>query len=353
MTQDKRMKTHIKGGRVWAAVKVRGKGGWKRWTPEAIQKAAFSKGALRNVVQDLSDAQNKYSPTTVAHCRFVGAGAIVDGQTGGCTKLQKRSVVRPLAFWITGHVFDETKIWYKVRDMGYRHFSTLAHHTQTTFKEAGQVTQDEDIIRAPKAMERYTAATQFSILTDDPIAGIMAQEGSRPLARFYGTVTASDSHQVNKLTVKVVRARMPPDELLLPCFCLQHPVGTAAEHVAKYLNVFTRVWTLSKTFNQGDFFQSLLKKLQSILEDPDSGIEVVDPAQFELDRGDLGVEFTESIMDWCWDDGGLELGTETADAKTRSRKLREQFCRFFPYGLEPKPSLTSVPCWLLWANSLL
>ena len=76
----------------------------------------------------------------------------------------------------------------------------------------------------------------------------------------------------------------------------------------------------------------MLKKLQSILEDPDSGIEVVDPAQFELDRGDLGVEFTESIMDWCWDDGGLELGTETADAKTRSRKLREQFCRFFPYG---------------------
>ena len=134
-------------------VKLRGQGEWKRWTPGAIQKAAFSKGSLWQVVQDLSDAQNKYSPTTVAHCRFIGAGTIVDGQTGGCPKLQKRSVVRPLAFWITGHVFDETKLWYKVRGMGYRHFSTLAHHTQTTFKEAGQVAQDEDIIRAPKAME--------------------------------------------------------------------------------------------------------------------------------------------------------------------------------------------------------
>ena len=88
-------------------------------------------------------------------------------------------------------MFDETKLWYTVKGRGYRHFSTLAHHSQITFKEAGGGIQDEDIIRTPKAMERYSAAVQMSILTDDPIMGIMPLEGSRPPARFRGTVTMS------------------------------------------------------------------------------------------------------------------------------------------------------------------
>ena len=43
--------------------------------------------------------------------------------------------------------------------------------------------------------------------------------------------------------------------------------------------------------------------MRQILEDPDSGLEVVDPANFELEAEDLRGDFTESIMDACWDQG--------------------------------------------------
>ena len=184
----------------------------------------------------------------------------------------------------------------------------------------------------------YSAAVQMSILTDDSITGIMPLEGSRPPARFRGTVTMSDSHAVNTLTVKVLRELMPAETLLLPCFCLQHPIGTTAENVASYLNVFTRVWTLSKTLNQGDFYQSLVKKMRQILEDPDSGLEVVDPANFELEAEDLRGDFTESIMDACWDQGP-DTGEDAEQArKARAQKVREAFCSFFlSVGTEAAP----------------
>ena len=76
-------------------------------------------------------------------------------------------------------------------------------------------------------MERYSAAVQMRILTVDPIMGIMPLEGSRPPARFRGTVTMSDSHAVNTLTVKVLREQMHAETLLCPCFCLQHPLEEA------------------------------------------------------------------------------------------------------------------------------
>ena len=179
------------------------------WTPEA----AFSRGVLPQVSSDLFDAQNKYRPTTVSHCRFLAGKAILDGQMEGCKKLKE---------WSEGsHMFDETKLCYRLKGRGYRHFSKI------TFKEAGGGIQDEDIIRTPEAMERYSAGVQIRILTVDPIMGIMPLEGSRPPARFRGTVTMSDSHAVNTLTVMVLREQMHAETLLCPCFCLQHPLEEA------------------------------------------------------------------------------------------------------------------------------
>ena len=84
--------------------------------------------------------------------------------------------------------------------------------------------------------------------------------------------------------------------------------------------------------------------MRQILEDPDSGLEVVDPANFELEPEDLGRDFTESIMDACWDQGP-DTGeyAEEARAKARAQKVREAFCSFFlSVGTEAAPCTLSL-----------
>ena len=80
VTDDKIMKTQTQSGK---PAKLKGKAQWKKWTPEASQRAAFSKGTVRQVAKDLSDGQNKYRPTTIAHCRsFVGKTTLMARQRG-------------------------------------------------------------------------------------------------------------------------------------------------------------------------------------------------------------------------------------------------------------------------------
>ena len=111
---------------------------------------------------------------------------------------------------------------------------------------------DEDVIRPPGAMRRYSAAAQWNILAGDPITGIYPTPGSRPQARYCGTLSISDSHAVNKLTLKHLRQALPDDVLMLVSFCLQHLTGNTAGSLSTYLNLFTRVWTLAKTFSETD-----------------------------------------------------------------------------------------------------
>ena len=136
--------------------------------------------------------------------------------------------------------------------------STLSHHTQVTWSDADG-THDEDVIRPPRTMSKYTAAVQYNILTEDECAGINPQIGVRPSARYYGTALIWDSRGVNKLTAKHLRTQMEPGDLLLTSWCLQHLTGNTCTAFTKFLDIFTRVWTLRKTFSEGDFFLDLRK----------------------------------------------------------------------------------------------
>ena len=108
-------------------------------------------------------------------------------------------------------MMDETKFWHMVKGYGYRQFSTLSSHTQVTRKDDHGI-RDADIIRPPKALRDYTAATQWGVMSEDAVAGIVPRESERPEARFHGVLTISDSHGVNKLTVK--HARKQPRRLV-------------------------------------------------------------------------------------------------------------------------------------------
>ena len=145
-----------------------------------------------------------YSHRSILQCRAVVAKAIVEGQAEGCNRLLRQSMANPFLFYINGQMYDETKLWYMVPGMGFREFSTLGHHSQVTWKDAEGIEHDEDIIRPPAAMVRYVTENQLHILTNDATAGPLQHDGLRPLARFYGTITMSDSHPVNLMTVKVL-----------------------------------------------------------------------------------------------------------------------------------------------------
>ena len=157
-------------------VKVKGKGAWRKWLPEPIQRAAFSKGTHRDIAHSMRQTHgkrvgsDKRAHGMIAKCKMSAAQIIVTGQDEGLKRKRRESQEQPFAFWITNHVFDETKLWYSVRGQGFRKFSTLAHHSQVTWKDARGI-HDEDIIRTPKAMRRYNAAVQWNILNADGILG--------------------------------------------------------------------------------------------------------------------------------------------------------------------------------------
>ncbi len=146
--------------------RLRGRGSWKKWQPEAIQRAAFAKGTLRQIAQSMADghgdgASGQRGVRHLSNCKSVCALTILAGQARGLRRLRQNSLhAQPLKFWITNNMFDETKLWYMIPGKGYRRFSTLALHGQVTWVDE-HGTHDEDVFRAPKALRRYSAAAQW------------------------------------------------------------------------------------------------------------------------------------------------------------------------------------------------
>ena len=115
---------------------VKGKSEWRRWTPEAIQRAAFSRGSVRSLAESMKDTRNPTASGKTAHASLTYskeavAKTILDGTARGLRRISAGSRVNPLKFWITGHVADETKLWYILNGYGYRKFSTLSHHRRS------------------------------------------------------------------------------------------------------------------------------------------------------------------------------------------------------------------------------
>ena len=165
-------------------------------------------------------ASGKTSHSSVTFSGQAVAKTIVDGATRGLDRICSESLRRPLKFWITGHVADETKLWYIINGYVYRKFPTLSYHTQVAWRDgdATAAIHDEDVVRPPRAMTKYTAAVQYNILTEDECAGVNPQVGLRPSARYYGTTIIWGSHGVNKFASKHLRTELDPRDLLLPAW---------------------------------------------------------------------------------------------------------------------------------------
>jgi len=311
--------------------KVRGRGQWRMWTPEARLRAGFATASLKETASQFAEgagdaAGRGRAPSSVHYNKNLVASVIEDGTTRGVTRLQERSLEDPLAFWITTSMFDETKLWYRLRRGGIRNWSTLAWHTVVTWRGSHGGVRDEDIVRAPACMKDYTARNQWRVLTRDPIAGL--RPTSAPVARFYGVNTSCDSHPVNKMALNRLRYELPPTTLMLVALCIQHKTGDAAADVSTALRIFTESWLAANTFAQGDFFSSLRDHVLAILHDDDKGLEVADPATWVPDPGDLDRSFTDTITE-------LTCNAEPsadAEANAERRNAVKAFAAFFPVG---------------------
>ena len=76
---------------------------------------------------------------------------------------------------------------------------------QITYQEQGEAVTDVDVVRAPSLVLQCTAATTAAV-GGKPADPCGIQPDVMPSAPYYGILTATDSHSVNKLVSKWISA---------------------------------------------------------------------------------------------------------------------------------------------------
>ena len=108
------------------------------------------------------------------------------------------------------------------------------------------------------------------------------------------------------------------------------------------MNLLTQVWMLAKAFSDGAFYVCLQRRVDAVLGSEDDGLEVVDPASFVLQPGDLRESFTQSLLVRCHEDG---LGPGEGNAAATTEK---GVCAILSTRLEPATSGAPLARRLLW-----
>ena len=187
-----------------SAPQVRGKGQWKKWTGAAICQTAFAppEAPCRYRAKCVG-ASMKHS----RDCGMFTADLVESRQKEADEDLRHRSLKRPLRFYITNNMFDETKLYVAApgnqRGQCAKRRRTIAHLCQITYKESSCGPQcgtvDKDIVRPPGLVLSCTAATTAAVVgkpTDS--CGIAPAPEVLPAPAYYAHLTAKDSHSVNK-----------------------------------------------------------------------------------------------------------------------------------------------------------
>ena len=222
----------------------RGPGQYKVWTGEAICRAAFSPAEATCRTKDKPDGG---SASHGWGCDMITADLIETLQRKGAKRRRKDSLATPLDFYITNNMFDETKL-YVAAPGGHRAKKrrTLAQGCQITFKKPGAEVEDVDIIRPPALVRRCTAAACAGVMAQptDPF-GIAPDADEVPKAAFYGFLTATDSHSVNKLVAKwlaaLVTERRRPT---LPQLMQRKPLRPNAPSTAAVMMTQSPTWMI-------------------------------------------------------------------------------------------------------------
>ena len=169
---------------------------------------------------------------------------------------------------------DRKSLWRPTAGMALASLGVWSPTRPTvTYKSSGGSIQDVDIIRRPRLVKHCTAAACAAVAGHPEDAfGLAPADTVRPVARYFGSLFASDYHSVNRLLSKWVaqmmakrqESRQPGEELHchLASWCTQHKTGNVVESVTKFLGLLSPTFCLASTFAQGDVYDSSLRLRQ-------------------------------------------------------------------------------------------
>ena len=167
-------------------------------------------------------------------------------------------------------MFDETKLPF---GKGGKKFPCLSAHEEFTYSPTvvdHTVVEDSDapktveIIREPRTMESYSAATLASALAapGDSMGFNPVGDAVIP-ARYEGTVACCDSHSANLLFSKWLALC---SAFHLVSICTQHRTGTACEEVADELGLLPGAYAWVGQQQDGSFYTMLKTCVNIVLE---------------------------------------------------------------------------------------
>ena len=307
--------------------KVKGKSGFRKWTPEAILRSADSNpmsSARSSVPHGAGSASAGASMCIVAK-------VIHDAQLASQKELVELARKRPFRFWITNNMMDETKLPFGKPVKTRR---CLAWHSQCTWSAKEGEISDIDIHRPPQLLSSYTAAVQWNVVSKaDDTSGILPCREALPSAKYYGSIMSSDSHSVNILTSKNTSHLLPERHFHILARCTQHKTGSVCEEIAKRWGLLPPSFCLANLMEQGDFNDDLEASISAVvskyLHCSDS-----DPAP-QTDEDRRLCAFADEILMVCHvarqSTNDHEAG-EHEDAVGEQKRMQEaeEFKRFFP-----------------------
>lgn len=229
-----------------------GRGQWKKWTPEAVLRAAFSNESMaaRHVAEQVDGG----SASHATQCKLYIANLILQGQQDGLEKFLREHKAQngedAIQFALTNCIFDETELEINLHEFGLGEWSILASHSQLTFK-VGQTYHDYDVIRLPQALPNKTAATMWPALCGDGSVGGLWPGLSRVPAKIRAVLVTCDAAPANVKLLGHLSSVLDERTLLLPFLCLQHRTGNVIEKLTKLTGSLTGCYAISKTMRSG------------------------------------------------------------------------------------------------------
>ena len=250
-------------GQAGAAVAevTRGKGRYKSSTPEYIGKMAFSATdmSLRALTKDGGGGHMH-----AGNCSLFLASCIDSHEQAEARRRNVESRQgEPFDFYITNNMHDETRLYLSGFGRATKRQRVLAASGQVTWKPAGGLVQDADVFRSPAVLRNYTAAHCATVVADplDPTSLYPGPNENRPLAKYRGSLQATDQHSVNVLMEKVIVQRQDDFDdgtsFELTCFCVQHKTGNVVEEVTKFLGLLSPSFCIASCLSQGDLGEAV------------------------------------------------------------------------------------------------
>ena len=205
---------------------------------------------------------------------------------------------------ITNNMHDETKL--PIGWPNTRRESVLAWHSQLTTCSHDGRTEDHDVIRPPRILKAYNGATVWNMIAqDDDTAGMRPKGDALPRADYYGFLSATDSHSVNKLLSKFAVSTLQNKEYHICSLCTQHRTGSVCEEVSKQWGLLPPSFCLASQMRNADFYEEFGDGVAAILSkflhvDPADPAPGLASAASGLVQGNLLDCFEGELLEFCY-----------------------------------------------------